>query len=178
MKDVFDRGFFAIISIGLFAVVCIGISVEYELRAKLKTAENGAAAYAKDTASAIELYRKSESEQVAMQDKLDRLQHQVSVGETVRVSDVPEPQTLTEETAIRLAAVQSEYQETLSQAVAMDNQIREKSKELAILIKLRKQTDHHLGTLRKAIDLLTVEESPADPPVSDANYDGQAEHAE
>lgn len=62
-----------------------------------------------------------------------------------------------DQTTLRLAAVQAEYDELISQLNVVDGQISEKSKELSVLIKERKRLYDHAPTLRKAIELLTVE---------------------
>lgn len=62
-----------------------------------------------------------------------------------------------DQTAMRLAAVQAQYDELISRLNIVDGQISEKSKELSALLKERKRIYDHAPTLRKAIDLLTVE---------------------
>lgn len=64
---------------------------------------------------------------------------------------------LPNQTTLRLAAVQVQYDKLISQLNIIDGQISEKSKELSALIKERKRLYDHAPTLRKAIKLLTVE---------------------
>lgn len=68
----------------------------------------------------------------------------------------------TDTDTLLLAAVQAEYEEALSQYVAIGDQVREKSRELTSLVKLKKLTEDNLSNLRNEVDRLTSEQNAAD----------------
>lgn len=91
-------------------------------------------------------------------------------------SDLIDPKADT--TAIRLAAVRAEYEEAIELAIAIDQKVREKSMELATLLKEQKRANGHLRTLQQAIELLTVEPETVDPQHDEAQDESQTKNGE